>query len=397
MTHGEMHMNFLMRSVPFFYFCLRVLVCAAISWPVYAQTSSSSSPTAPAVEVSNIELPTPLLEPERPGRSEKVDPSSEQPLTVPEVTSGPEEVTSLKPVTEAPVAELETAGSTNDYWIVSSRRAVQNMHTKDSGPWLLDVYHAHQGSACQPSNTFDLSTKLIPGVPVCIITHGSFVTWQSHCQQAEQAFRYFRWGTGNQPLQFIFFSWPSDGPYTRIPQVDVAVRGKRADFNGFHLATLLSHIPETCPVTMIGHSHGTRVTLAAMQLAAGGTIQGYAFTGSVGAQRRMRAILAAGAMDHTWLNPGEQYGLALNRLECLLNLQNQNDLPLALYPLSRPFARRPIARAGITSGDMATLGYNAQKIRQVDVTNRIGSAHYWPDYYTDAQVLAAIAPYLVSF
>ena len=223
------------------------------------------------------------------------------------------------------------------------------------------------------------------------------MSWDSQRQQSLQAARQFRAAVCGQPVQLIFFTWPSDGPYTLIAPIDVSVRGHRAEFNGFHLAALISQIPESCPVTIMGHSHGSRVALSAMHLAAGGTIQGHVFNGNVGANRRLRVIMAAGAVDHDWLNPGKRYCLALNRVECLLNLRNQNDLALAWYPLTRPFAKRAIARSGLTARDLRSLGWNAQKVRQVDVTNRVGSAHQWPEYYSDPQVLGAIVPYLVSF
>lgn len=291
----------------------------------------------------------------------------------------------------------EQALDLNRYWIVSSRSSVQTIHKKSRGPWHLDIYRMQNGGQSQSAAAHSLLGDLIPGVPVCIVAHGSFVTWESNCQQACQAFRSIRRSTGNTPLQVIFFTWPSDGPYTMIPQLDVSVRGKQAEFNGFHLATLLSCIPEACPVTMIGHSHGCRVVLAASQLAAGGAIQEHRYTGSIGAARRMRVVLTAGAIDHHWLNPGQPYGLALNRLECLLNLRNQNDLPLALYPLHRPFARRAVARSGFTERDRQALGWNSAKIREVDVTNAVGRSHFWPDYYGDANVMAALVPYLISF
>lgn len=302
--------------------------------------------------------------------------------------------------------ESETTGATptsssmtelSDYWVVSTRRAVQTIHEKNRGPWHLDVYHCTSDGQSESCQLADLSSGIVPGVPVCIFAHGSFVSWQSHCQQACRATQQIRRAIGDQPLQLIHFSWPSDGPYTYVPTVDVSVRGKRAEFNGFHLATLISQLPESCPVTVIGHSHGTRVALAAMTLAAGGTIQDHTFTGSVGANRRMRVVLAAGAIDHHWLRPDQRYGPAMNRIECLLNLVNQNDLPLALYPLHRPFAKAAIARSGMTSRDVDTLGYNAAKVRQVDVTNRLGSDHLWPDYYEDPVIIATIVPYLVSF
>lgn len=298
---------------------------------------------------------------------------------------------------ETDVDDIESAVVPNGYWVVSSRRSVQTIHLKKRGCWGLDVYYGFGNGQLACSNLASLSSQLIPGVPVCIVSHGSFVQWESQTQQSFQASHYLRAAAGQCPVQLIFFTWPSDGPYTLIAPVDVSVRGHRAEFNGFHMANLISQIPESCPVTIVGHSHGSRVALSAMELAAGGTVQGHYFTGCVGAHRRLRVVMAAGAIDHTWMNPGHRYGLALNRVECLLNLRNQNDPALAWYPLTRPFAKQAVARSGVTTRDLQTLGWNAQKVHQVDVTNRIGSTHQWPDYYSDPYVLGAIIPYLTSF
>lgn len=374
-------MNFLSCCVSILLFWLRVLVLAVIASPVLAQTAP--------VEERDQSPPETLPETEPSDATDRGIATA----FIPEDSA--ERLPQL-PSTELSDNSAATSAVPN-YWLVSSRRAVQSIHEKNMGPWHLDVYCSKSDGAAQLSSVADLAAQLIPGVPVCIISHGSFVTWESHCQQSFEASRTFRRASGDSPLQVICFSWPSDGPYTHIPQVDVSVRGKRAEFNGFHLATLLSYVPESCPVTVIGHSHGSRVVLSAMHLTAGGSIQGFSFTGSICPQRRVRVILAAGAMDHHWLNPGERYELALNRVECLLNLRNQNDLPLAFYPLHRPFARRAIARAGVTQRDTVQLGWNSAKIRQVDVTNRLGPDHFWPDYYRDPYIVAAMIPYLISF
>jgi esterase/lipase superfamily enzyme len=197
--------------------------------------------------------------------------------------------------------------------------------------------------------------------------------------------------------QMIFFTWPSDGPYTGVFPIDLAVRGRQADFNSFHLGYLLSQIPASCPVCLIGHSHGTRVILATMQLAAGGTVEGFGFPYSMGNGRRYRLILAAGAIDHNWLNPGQPYDRALYPIECLLNFRNRKDLPLTFFPLTRPFARRAIARSGITNHDLQHLGYNAAKIHEADVTQMVGHSHYWPEYYRHPAVLRAMLPYMLFY
>lgn len=298
----------------------------------------------------------------------------------------------VEPAISDPASGVATQGISS-YWMVSSRYSVQNIHQSARGPWGLFVQEIYCNGTLRNSSIEELSRTLIPGIPVCIFVHGSFVELPN--QYVEAAGFYSRVQAQSPgPIQMIFFTWPSDGPYSGCFPVDVAVRGRQADFNGFHLAYLLSNIPESCPVCFVGHSHGSRVILSGMHLAGGGTIEGHSFPYSTGPSRRIRVILAAGAMDHHWLNPGQQYECALNRVECLLNLQNRHDLALAAYPLSHLFARRAVARSGFTQHDARKLGYQSLKLRNCDVTHLVGSKHYWPYYYKQPSIVAAMIPYL---
>jgi len=279
------------------------------------------------------------------------------------------------------------------YWMVSSRHSVQNIHEIQRGPWGLVVQELHCNGTLLNSSTTELSSKLVPGVPVCIFIHGSFVELPNQYVEAAGFYTHVR-SRNAAPLQMIFFTWPSDGPYTGCFPADVAVRGRQADFNSFHLAYLISQIPAECPVTLVGHSHGGRVVMATMHLAGGGTVEGHTFPYSMGANRRYRVILAAGALDHHWLNPGQRYECALNSVECVLNLQNREDVALFAYPLIRPFGRRAIARAGLTNHDTRQLGYNSVKLRDVDVTDYVGHKHYWPNYYKSPNVVSTMLPYI---
>jgi hypothetical protein len=61
---------------------------------------------------------------------------------------------------------------------------------------------------------------------------------------------------------------------------------------------------------------------------------------------RLRAVLAAAAVDHHWLNPGKRYDRALCPLEALVNLRNRLDPALWIYPLRRPFGHLALSHSG---------------------------------------------------
>ncbi|WP_437229133.1 alpha/beta hydrolase [Planctomicrobium sp. SH661] len=350
-------------------FLLRVLFFSVIALPVIAD-DAAYFPQAETVVVNKTAAATDAL----------LIPAAPERVPVESVAE-----------TLAPVAAPETCCA--NYWMVSSRYSVQNVHERCRGPWGLNVQELHCDGTSRNSNVTELSSQLVPGVPVCIFVHGSFVELPNQYVEAAGFYSCVR-SRNAAPLQMIFFTWPSDGPYTGCFPLDVAVRGRQADFNGFHLAYLISQIPASCPVCLVGHSHGTRVILSGMHLVGGGTIEGYSFPYSTGEGRRYRVILAAGAMDHNWLNPGQPFACALNPVECLLNLQNRHDLALAALPLSRPFGRRAVARSGFTSHDVRALGGNAAKLRDCDVTDLVGHKHYWPYYYRQPAVIGAMLPYI---
>jgi hypothetical protein len=368
---------------------LRILCFSLIAWPVFAEERVDPllDETVPAIaSTGNVSALGPLQVPIEPIPADGPIPSPAAPQPRGELLAVPDgAVESSSTATACPP----------QYWMVSTRCSAQSIHERCRAPWGVQVFERACDGRFLGSSMQSLSAQLVPGAPVCIFVHGSFVKWESQCQEAHAL--YSRLRAGCAMPQMIFFTWPSDGPYTGVFPIDLAVRGRQADFNSFHLGYLLSQIPASCPVCLIGHSHGTRVILATMQLAAGGTVEGCHFPYSMGNGRRYRLVLAAGAIDHDWLNPGQPYDRALYPVECLLNLRNRSDLPLTFFPLTRPFARRAIARSGVTNHDLRHLGYNAAKIREADVTQMVGHSHYWPEYYRHPAVLGAMLPYMLFY
>ncbi len=295
-----------------------------------------------------------------------------------------------QPQYQPPVSGIIGTAQAPHYWIVSSRCDVQHkrhMHLDDG---VLDVFERTADGQLHHAQMGSLQACLIPGVPVLMCIHGNFVSWEDECYESHLAYQWFRNSCPNLPLQVIFFTWPSNGAITGILPTDVTIRGKQAEFNGFHVGRLMNCIPESCPVTFMGHSFGCRVILSTLHLAGGGAVQGMTFPGAM-TSHRYRAVFAAAAVDHHWMNPGDRFGCALPRTECIVNLRNRKDLPLALYPLTRPFAGRALARSGLTRRDTRLLGPESQKVVSIDVTAIEGHNHLWPGYFNSPEIGAAIA------
>ncbi|GAB4141921.1 MAG: hypothetical protein Tsb009_11920 [Planctomycetaceae bacterium] len=206
--------------------------------------------------------------------------------------------------------------------------------------------------------------------------------------------RWLRSARPGSPLNIVYFTWPSDGPFTGIFQYDILSLGRQSAFNGLYLARLISTLPKNSPISLIGHSHGARMVSSALHLLGGGAMQRYRLCKPGDCSRRIRAVFLAAAIDHDWLNPDERYHRALCPTEALLNIRNRSDLALFFYPLRRPFSRTSLARTGFTKRDQKRLGANFAKITELDVTKQIGRHHFWQFYFMEPKISQAIAPYV---
>ncbi|MBD3675205.1 MAG: alpha/beta hydrolase [Planctomycetaceae bacterium] len=310
-------------------------------------------------------------------------------------------------VAENPIpADSPTAAHEVDhrFWIVSSRRASQKRDRIGCGP--LDVWTADCSqcfSNCSPRHISiptvrsplgekEFQHALTPGVPVCIVIHGSYVEWDRADDYSWKAYRWLKQARPHEPLHVIAFSWPSD-PLTFVPNIDFNVLGKRAALNAFYLARLLQQIPPESPVSFFAHSQGTRSVTALLHLLAGGTVQGYQLPAGTDRGHRIRVVLAAAAVDHDWLNPGNLYGRALCRTEAVLNLVNQHDWALGFYHLRSLNSKHAVGRSGFRHSDYQCMGPLAYRIHQMDVTREIGTGHNLQRYLSRNDLAAAIAPY----
>lgn len=278
-----------------------------------------------------------------------------------------------------------------DYWIVSARHSMNDI--VKGAQTSYQVIRFDGPNPGRDSSLQELLGCLEPNAPVCFMVHGSFVHWDSMLVDSSRTYRWIRSAAPNRKVHLIFFTWASDGDLL-IPHLYVNQFGRRASLNGLYLADLVSKISCDHPVCLIGHSHGTRLVSASLHAMAGGEINNMVLNAAPLPPRRLRVVLAAAAMDHTWLNPDSRYGLALCPAEAILNLRNKCDFPLLFYPLRRPAAKRALAITGITNNDRGKMGDEGEKIVDLDITDRVGYGHIWCHYYNDPTIAADIRHYI---
>lgn len=310
------------------------------------------------------------------------------------------------PELEPPLAAAPAVAAADDrIWIVSSRNCPQELSRMKN--CRLDVWSVDAPGLTGPAAVDKMPVRtqrcdareavfqqvLTPGVPVCIFVHGSYVDRERVQRYSVQTFRWLRQAHPEQPLQFIFYTWPSD-PITYLPQPDFNELSDRAGVNGFYLARVIHHIPVECPVSLIGHSQGAVTALSSLHLLGGGQVEGYRLPPEADRGHRVRLVMAAAAIDHDWLNPGERFTQALPRTEALLNLINRRDWALGFYHLRSLSSRRAVSRFGFAPADYQRMGPLAQRIHQLDVTTALGRDHAWPNYYSLPALARSISEYV---
>lgn len=288
----------------------------------------------------------------------------------------------------------QVGGCSDGFWFVSTHLSPQSFD--DPCPKFRPCVSRYEDcSSFRRTGFHELSASLIPGMPVCLFVHGSFVDMPSAGKESICTWKWLRDAGVGQPMQMIYLYWPSFKKMSLTVQCDVNQLGRQAARNGYYLAELLQHIPRECPVCLIGHSHGTRVIASGLHLMAGGAVQRIRHPFARVNGLRIRSVFVASALDHDWLNPGHKYDRALCSTECLLNMTNRHDRALRIYPLRLPLiSRRALGLKGLSKWDRSRLGPNGRKVLDYDVTPAIGNEHLWPYYFSNPGLAMAMRNYV---
>ena len=177
------------------------------------------------------------------------------------------------PVSPAPLAtelpaETGIGGTEGEYWIVDARRCPIQGSPQEADTCFQFLRRDVDGLQTRPREEFFGSLQ--PGVPICFFIHGSYTSWEQSLLEAEGTFRWLRAASPDRPLHMVFYSWPSNTHVTYVlPQIDLAVLGRRSTYNSLYLGRLISQIPADHPVSLVGHSHGARMAASTLHLLAG--------------------------------------------------------------------------------------------------------------------------------
>jgi hypothetical protein len=101
-------------------------------------------------------------------------------------------------------------------------------------------------------------------------------------------------------------------------------------------------------------------------------------------------VFTAAPVDHHRLNPGERYHEGFGRAECLLNFTNCLDPILKVYPLQDSQLDHCLGEVGFHRRDLKSLGWQAEKIIERDVTCQVKSQHVIKKYHSQPQVMSLL-------
>lgn len=303
--------------------------------------------------------------------------------------------------TRAGAAEKSAKASPVNFWIVSSRSCP--LGTKVLQGAAFDYLKYDQEGTPTWGDEKQFHASLIKGAPICVSVHGSFVDWDDVATDGFETARWLRKGAPGRPLNVVLFSWKSTGPFTvatmplmisAFPQIDTQLLGRRSSFIGLYLGRMVADLPPEYSVSLFGHSHGCRTVSSALHVLAGGQVQGYVLAERPKHKRRMRAIFAAAAIDHHWLNPDQRFGRATEAAEKVVNLRNHRDTVLRIYPLRHPLSNRALANVGFTAQDRMVMGSRSDRVTEFDVSGVVGANHGWPSYYARPEIARTVAEHV---
>ena len=194
------------------------------------------------------------------------------------------------------------------------------------------------------------------------------------------------------PMRFVIWAWPS-GKASGGPANDARVKAARADVDARILASFLQRLPSQSSLSLTGYSFGARIIGGALELVAGGAVNGVALPldATAAPPPPARVVFMAAAIDNDWLLPGRRYGMAMGRMSHLTLLNNGCDRVLRFY--GRMVRKRGGPQALGYTGQAAPgwLGPELTKLEQHDVCCLIGKPHDWEHYTGSPRIASWIA------
>lgn len=282
-------------------------------------------------------------------------------------------------------AEVQDPGPLcrSSVWLVCTRNLPCDGSSSDCLEGL--VVHRLQDAGWRRS---DLDELVADQTPTTVYVHGNRYESTDAIEVGTTWSRLLVSGGCCDGIRFVIWSWPS-APECG-PVRDLRTMAYRSELQGRYLAEFVDLLPDASPVSLIGHSYGSRLISSTLHLLGGGTIDHVMQEAPCPeCERSVRAILMAAAVDCDWLLPGRRHGSALLAAERVVVLKNDRDPILKryhlLYPCNDPQA---LGYAGLPRSILC--GPYGCQVAECDVSDFVGARHSWVNFARSTRIVELI-------
>jgi hypothetical protein len=265
------------------------------------------------------------------------------------------------------------ADATRQVWLVSTRDA-SHCRAADDADNAIHYWRMSDDCGWISANAQDFHDEATT-LPTIVFIHGNRTDADEAVSMGMYVHETIRSQTADRPFRFVIWSWPADRVSRRI-RPDAQLKASYSDSESYYLASWLAGLRAEVNVSLIGYSFGPRAIAGALQMLAGGDVDGQKLPDDTlrawAAKKRkpIRAVLLAAADDLDSLAPDGRHGRALSQFEQVLITRNGCDKALRwydrLYGRCGPVAMGLVGPAGIDGVDKVTV---------VDVSGTVGKSH----------------------
>ncbi len=322
-----------------------------------------------------------------------------QPLSVPQRAAP--SVPPPQPLSRDTVAPaLQPPGAEESYaselWLVSTWRLPQAGQRGHSPDFTPDVHRFVVGTGWAASYVDEFVRTCRPAVATTVFVHGNDTTYETAVDGGATLYTQLlgRRAPAGPPTRFVIWSWANEAT-TLFVRKNAQANALRANLEGYYLATFLSRIEPSTPITLVGYSSGASVVTGGLHILGGGTLAGWGLPAAAPGPRVQSAVLLGAALPNDWLMPGQFHGRAVTQVERLVITVNPYDGVLHWYPLLWGRNGLPALGAAGLPGSVGQ-GPAPVKVVYVNLQSVMGSNHGWQYYDGAPEVISLLRQELLT-
>lgn len=269
-------------------------------------------------------------------------------------------------------------------WLINTRSITHHTRHMDLQQPDFTIERLDEDGQRRASSLDEYLSTMDPTRPRIIYIHGYR---RDACKAVTQGLYVYRQVArhrhGDQPFDWVIWSWPSDASAALI--ADAREKAQRTDSQGLYVAWLLrQHHLHAQPTALLGFSFGGRIVSGALHALAGGVLGGRSIGEPKITGANIDVGLLAPAVDATWMMPNGPHGLASLNMNGLVLLYNRRDIALRFFKF---VSQEPGGQALGYSGPISFAPRHdgsVLPVRAFDCAQTVGNHHSEKLYYEQA-------------